>query len=95
MLVTVAAVAVKFAVVALAATVMEAGTARAVQSSARATEAPPAGAAFDSVTVQVEAAFAVIDVGVHCRDDTVAGAGTTVTEAVADVPLSEAVTVTD
>ena len=81
------------AVAALAATVTDAGTLRAALLEDKAMEEPPA--TFDSVTVQVEVPFAVIDVGVHCSAVTVAGTGTTVTEAVADVPLSEAVTVTD
>lgn len=48
------AVATKVAVVALAATVSDAGTVKAVLLSERATSVPPAGAGSESVTVQVE-----------------------------------------
>jgi hypothetical protein len=56
--VTVVVLMLKVAVVALAATVTEAGTFNCALLSARVTEAPPAGAAEVSVTVHVLEAFA-------------------------------------
>jgi hypothetical protein len=96
LVVTVPAVAVKFAVVAPAATVADAGTVSAALLSEIVTAVPPAGAACDMVTVHVELAPEAILAGVHASDDTVtAGAGAvTVTEAVLEVPFRVAVTVT-
>ena len=68
------AVAEKFAVVALAATVTEAGTVRRAESEETSTASPPAGAAFDSVTVQVEAAPEVRVEGAHVTLEGTAGA---------------------
>ena len=89
------AVVVKLAVVELAGTVTEAGTVRAVLLSETATEEPPVGAACDNVTVQVEVLPDITVAGVHWNADTVTGDGVTVTAAVLELPLREAVTVTD
>ena len=91
--VTEAAVAEKTAEVAPEATVTEAGTVSAALLSERATDTPPAGAAAERVTVQEEDPPEVIEVGEHER---VLGTGraVTVTEAVLEVPLAAAVTMT-
>ena len=89
--------AVKFAVVAPAATVAAAGTVNAVLLSAKVTALPPAGAAFEIVTVQVDVLPDVTEAGAHCKAVTVGGVtttGVTVSEAVAELPFSVAVTVT-
>ena len=93
MLATVPAVAVKFAVVAPAVTVTEAGTVSAALFEESPTEAPPVSAARDNVTVQVEVAPEVTELGKHERPETAGAGGVTVTEAVA-VPFNVAVTVT-
>ena len=90
---TVPAVAVKFAVVAPAVTVTEAGTVRAALFEESPTEVPPVRAARFSVTVQLEAEPGATELGEHDRPDTAGGTGVTVTEAVA-LPFSVAVTVT-
>jgi hypothetical protein len=83
----------KFAVVAFAATDTEAGTVSTPDALfVRPTVAPPAGAAFDNVTVQEESPFELRLVGVHCSDVTVA-AVCSVIEADAVPPFAEAVTV--
>jgi hypothetical protein len=92
LLATVPAVAVKFAVVAPAATVTDAGTGRAALFEERLTEAPPVSAADVSVTVQVVVAPDVTELGEQDRPDT-AGGGVTVTVEVA-LPFRVAVTVT-
>jgi hypothetical protein len=69
--ITVAAVAVKFDVVAPDATVTEDGTLRYELLSETATATPPAGAVRERVTVQVEVAPDAIDVGEHCNIETV------------------------
>jgi hypothetical protein len=89
---TVPAVAVKVAVVAAAATVTEAGIVRTVLLSERATAVPPAGAVFDSVTVQVLVPFEFRLVGEQVSEERVT-AVTRLTDAVCDAPLSVAVTV--
>ncbi len=75
MVVTAAAVALKVAVVALAGTVIEAGTVRAeVKLLESATMDPFVGAGPESVTVQgveVEAGTRVVP---HCREEMVRGA---------------------
>ena len=89
--------AVKVAVVAPAATVAAAGTVNAVLLSANVTALPPAGAAFEIVTVHVEVLPDVTEAGAHVSAVTVGGvtvAGVTVSEAVAELPFSVAVTVT-
>jgi hypothetical protein len=91
--VTEAAVAVKVAVVAAAATVTEAGTGRAALSEESATAEPPVGAALDRVTVQVETLPDTTDTGAQSSEVTVGGVGVTVRAAVA-VPFSDAVSVT-
>jgi hypothetical protein len=90
---TVPAVAVKLAEVAPAGTVTEAGTDRAELLDESVTVAPPAGAACDSVTAQVEVPPEVTVVGVHCAASVV-DPGATATDAVVELPLSDAVTVT-
>ena len=87
--------AVKVAVVALAATVTEPGTVRTLLLLESATEAPPVGAAADNVTVQVAVVFEARLAGEHWSDETLAAAcgGATVIEAVLELPLSEAVIV--
>jgi hypothetical protein len=81
--------------VALAATVTEAGVVKAALLSESVTTEPPAGAARDRVTVQVEPEPEATLAGEHCRAETVGGGGVTVTAAVAELPLRAAVTVTD
>ena len=93
MLDTDAAVAVKFAVVAPAVTVTEAGTVSAALFEESPTEAPPVKAADVNVTVQLEVAPDTTELGEHDTPDTAGVGGVTVTEAVA-VPFNVAVTVT-
>ena len=83
----------KFAVVAPAVTVTEAGTVSAALFEESPTEAPPVSAARDNVTVQVEVAPEATELGEHDRPETAGGGGVTVTEAVA-VPFKVAVNVT-
>ena len=85
-------VALKVAVVAAAATVTEAGTVSVVLVLVSVTDAPPAGAALLSVTVQVLEAFWPRLVGLHESNDTPTGA-TRLMAAFAEVPLYVAVTV--
>jgi len=73
-LATVVVVALKVAVVAAAATVTEAGTVSVTLVFVSVTLAPPVGAAFVSVTVQVLDAFGPKLVGLQATDDTNAGA---------------------
>jgi hypothetical protein len=89
---TVPAVAVKFAVVAPAATVTDAGIGSAALFEERLTEAPPVNAALDRVTVQVEVAPDVTEFGEQDKLET-AGRAVTVTEAVV-LPFKVAVKVT-
>ena len=93
MLATVPAVAIKFATVAPAATVTDAGTVSAALFEESPTEAPPARAADVSVTVQEEVAADVTELGEHDKPETAGGGGITVTEAVV-LPFIVAVTVT-
>jgi len=93
LLATVPAVAVKFAVVAPAVTVTEAGTVSAALFEERPTEAPPVNAAEDNVTVQVVVAADATEFGEQDKPETDGGRGVTVTEPVA-VPFNVAVTVT-
>ena len=67
---TVVVVALKVAVVAAAATVTEAGTVKVALVFVSVTLAPPVGAAFVSVTVQVLDAFRPKLVGLQAREDT-------------------------
>jgi hypothetical protein len=78
-----AAVALKVAVVAPAVTVTDAGTESDVLLLARAMPAPPAGAAWVNVTVQVLTALCPRLVGLQASEETSTGA-TRVTAAVAD-----------
>jgi phage terminase large subunit-like protein len=85
--------AMKVAVVALARTVTEAGNNRTLaMAPERATEAPPAGAAWVNVTVQVVLALEARVEAVHCREETRTGA-TRQTVALLEEPFKEAVTV--
>jgi hypothetical protein len=92
---TVLAVAMKLAVVELAATLAEYGIWSDVLSSDIFTNEPPDGAAFDNITLQVVLPpDATVD-GVHCSAVTVTVAtGVTVTDAVAEVPFNVAVSIT-
>jgi len=90
---TVPAVAVKFAVVAPAATVTEVGTVSAALFEESPTGDPPAKAARDKVTVQVVVAAEATEFGEQDKPEIAGGGGFTVTEAVA-VPFNVAVTVT-
>jgi len=92
LLVTVPAVAVKLAVVPPAVTITEAGTVIAALFEERATDAPPASAGDDNVTVQVLIAPETIKLGEHKTLET-AGSGVTVTEAAA-LPFRVAVSAT-
>jgi hypothetical protein len=87
-------VAVKFAVVAPAATVTDAGTVMAALFEESVTADPPVGAACDKVTVQVEVAPDRTAEGEHCKPEmVVTPGGVAVTEAVCEVPFTVAVTV--
>ena len=90
---TVPAVAVKFAVVAPAVTVTDAGTVRAALFEESPTDAPPVSAAELNVTVQLEVAPEVTELGEQDRPETTGMGGVTVTEAVA-LPFNVAVRVT-
>ena len=93
MLDTVPAVAAKFAVVAPAATVTDAGTVSAALFDESPTEDPPVEAARDRVTVQVVVPLEATELGEQDRAETAGGGGVTVTEAVA-LPFNVAVKVT-
>src|SRR5206468_5960528 len=81
---------VKVALVALPGTVTLAGTvATLVLLLERATTAPPLGAGPLSVTVPVEELPPVTLVGLRLSDESVGGAGVTVSEADRVVPLSD------
>jgi hypothetical protein len=70
-----------------AVTVTEAGTASPIKPLLlKTTGAPPLGAAFDSVTVQLLLAFAPSVVGLHCRSESTA-ADARLRFRVFDVPL--------
>jgi len=90
---TVPAVAVKFATVAPAATITDAGTVSAALFEESPTEAPPARAARDKVTVQLEVEPDTTEFGEHDTPEIDGASGVTVTEAVA-VPFNVPVTVT-
>jgi hypothetical protein len=68
------AVAVKVLDVPAAATITEAGTERLALLLVREMEAPPEGAALESVTVQVLMAPEPTVLGLQARDETVTGA---------------------
>jgi hypothetical protein len=87
--------AVKLAVVVPEPTDTEAGTVRMLLLLESVIVAPPVGAACDSVAVQVELPPELIVTGAHCNVVTVTvTVWVTVTAAVAELPLSDAVTVT-
>jgi len=69
-----AVIAVKLAELAAAGTVTEAGIVRRELLFARAMTAPPAGAAWDRVTVQLLEEFAARVLGVQDSEDTETGA---------------------
>jgi len=81
-----AVVALKLAVVAAAATVTEAGAVRVVLVLVRVTAAPPAGAAWVRVTVQILVALGPRLVGLQASNETSTGA-TRLMVAFAEVPL--------
>lgn len=85
------AAAVNVAVVADAGTVTEEGTVTAGLVDERATINPLAGAAAETVTMQVEVVPEIRPVGEHVTFNTVVAVR--VSCVVADVPFSEAVTV--
>jgi hypothetical protein len=87
------AVAVNVAVEVPPATVTEAGTLTKVLFDDSATTEPLEGAGAEIVTVQVEFAPEATVAGEHVRLDT--AAAVTVSDAVAVVPFSEAVSVAD
>jgi hypothetical protein len=87
-----AAVALKFAVVAAAATVIEAGTVSNALLLASVTVDPPTGAVCVSVTVQLLTALCPRLVGLHTTPDTSTGA-TRLSVAVCELAPSVAVTV--
>ena len=80
---TVPALALKLAAEDPAGTITDAGMLMAVLLLESATEEPPAGAAFDTVTVQAEVPPEATLVGVHCRLETVTDGANTVSAAVA------------
>lgn len=83
----------KLAENAFAGTVTEAGAIKTEGAvSDNVTTAPPEGAAWESVTVQVAVAFELRVLGTHCKDDTKIWVCSE-TAALAEEPLSEAVTV--
>ena len=83
----------KLAVVAPEATVTDAGTVNAPLFEESPTEDPPVNAARDRVTVQVEVALEVTELGEQDKPETAGAGGVTVTEAIA-LPFKVAVTVT-
>ena len=87
LLLTVPVVTLKVAVVALAATVTEAGVFRVALLSLRVTTAPPVGAAALRVTVQVLDAFDAMLVGLHDTDVRVAAGAVMVTVVFAELLL--------
>ena len=86
MLLMVAVVALKVAVVAAAATVTDAGTVRVELVLVKVTEAPPVGAAWVRVTVQVLEEFGPRLVGLQASEETSTGA-TRLMVALAELPL--------
>ena len=86
MLLMVVVVAPKVAVVAAAATVTDAGTVSVELVLVRVTEAPPVGAAWVRVTVQVLEEFGPRLVGLQASEETSAGA-TRLMLALAELPL--------
>jgi hypothetical protein len=87
-----AVVALKVADVAAAVTVTDAGTVSVALVFVSVTNAPPAGATFVNVTVQVLEALCPRLVGLHASDDTSTGA-TRLIVVFAEVLLYVAVTV--
>ena len=87
------AVAVKLAVEAPAGTFTEAGTVSEALFEDNAATEPPAGAGAEIVTVQVALAPEAMVAGEHVRLDT--AVAVTVSDAVAVVAFSEAVSVAD
>lgn len=80
MLLMAAVVALKVAVVAAAATVTDAGTVRLEVLLVRVTEAPPVGAAWVNVTVQVLEELDPRLAGLHATEDIVAGGSSVMVE---------------
>ena len=88
------AAALKVPLAAPAGMVTEVGTVKLVLSSAMETRVPPTGAAALRVTVQVAEAPDDKEAGLQANPLMLTRAGLTLTEAVLDVPLAVAVTVT-
>ena len=84
---TVAAVAVKLAVVEPFDTVTVPGTARAVALLDSVTTAPPLPAAIESVTTQVDATPELRLVGAQVSDVKAGGVAARVTDCVSELPL--------
>jgi hypothetical protein len=93
--VTAPAAAVKAVEEEPAATVTEAGIVSTALLSESAMVTPPVGAGLESETVHVEAPPEGIVAGEHCSADSVGGGAEMESEAVADLPSSEAVMVAD
>ena len=91
--VTVPAVAVNPPVVAPAAIVIEAASVSAALLSDSATVTPPLGAACDRVTVQLLLPPEPMVAGEQARAVNVVGGGVMVTDAVAELPVNDAVIV--
>jgi hypothetical protein len=79
-------VALKVAEVAPAATVTDAGTVRVALVLVRVTAAPPVGAAWERVTVQVLVELVPMLVGLQTREETSTGATRPIV-ALAELPL--------
>ncbi len=91
------AVALNFAMVEPAATVTDDGVVSAELLSETVTVKPLLGADADRVSVQVELEPEAMLVGEHCKPEMLVagGGGVTVTAAVAELPLRDAVIMTD
>jgi hypothetical protein len=87
-------VAANVAVLEPAATVTDAGTVSVVLLTESASDKPPLGAAAERVTVQLELAPETMLDGEHCTPEIVVPGVVTVTAALAELPLIDAVIVT-
>jgi len=85
-------VAVKLAVLEPLETVTVPGTVSVAALLVSATATPPAPAAFDNVTVQVDVPPELRLVGAHASDVKAGGVDTSVKDCVWELPFSEAVT---
>src|SRR5438132_981349 len=82
------AVALNVAVVAIAATVTEAGIVRTARLLESVTAVPPVGAAFDKVTAQGVLALEAREAAVHCSDETSQGAPREIEAVPAEEPIA-------